>query len=99
MITREISPKGRSVRVTFALPVDSATSSVAIAGSFNSWSETAHTMALDKRRGLWKKSISFKPGDRVEFRYLLDGSRWRTEEEAYGTAVTPYFSANSVLEL
>ena len=56
-------------------------------------------MKLDSARGVWTRSISFKPGDKVEFRYLVDGHRWRNDEDADSYASTPYFSENSVLEL
>ena len=99
MIAKKLSPKGRSVRVTFALPANTAGHSVAIAGSFNDWSMTTHQMVLDKKGGVWKKNISFKPGSTVEFRYVIDGAHWHNENEADGTTPTPYFSENSVLQL
>ena len=99
MITKKLSPKGQSVRVTFALPAENAQRSVAIAGSFNEWSESKHAMKLDKKRGVWTRNISFRPGTRVEFRYFVDGVRWENDAEADGTAGTPYFSENSVLAL
>ncbi len=99
MITKSLSPKGRSVRVMFSFPAAEATESVVIAGSFNDWSVTRHAMALNRRRGIWHKRVSFRPGTRVEFRYLIDGKRWANEADADATAPTPYFSENSVLEL
>ena len=99
MLIRRVSPKGRSIRVTFAVPADQASTGVAVAGSFNNWSLTAHPMKLDRRRGLWKRSVSFRPGERVEFRYFIDGSRWHNEAEADATAASPFFSENSVLVL
>ena len=99
MIARKASPKGRSVRVTFQLPAESAASSVAVAGSFNDWNLSKDPMRLNARSGHWRKSISFKPGERIEFRYLVDGRHWRNEEDADGCVGTPFFSENSVLEL
>ncbi len=99
MIAKKLSPKGRSVRVTFDLPADVAHTAATVVGSFNDWDAARHPMKLDSARGVWTRSISFKPGARVEFRYLVDGHRWRNDEDADGYAGTPFFSENSVLEL
>ena len=99
MITKKTSPKGKSVRVTFELPAEVAEESAAIVGDFNEWSAEEHPMKLNKKKGVWSKSVSFKPGEKVEFRYYLDGTAWKNEEDADGTAETPFFSENSVLAL
>ena len=59
-----------------------------------------HTPGIDAS-GIVEESSSdqFKPGDKVEFRYLVDGHRWRNDEDADSYISTPFFSENSVLEL
>lgn len=99
MIHKKVSPKGRSVRVTFELPSDVASEKVAVAGDFNHWSTDADTMKFDQKRGVWKTTISLKPGVRHEFRYVVDGRNWRNDEEADGYAPNPYSGENSVLSL
>lgn len=99
MINKKLSPKGRTVRVTFELPSDVASENVAIAGDFNGWSTESNRMRFDKKKGIWKTSISFKPGVTHEFRYFVDGRVWRNDEAADGYASNPYFGENSVLTL
>lgn len=99
MIAKKLSPKGKSVRVTFELPADVVENSVAVVGDFNEWDTSKHLMKLDAKKGVWTKSISFKPGETVEFRYLVDEGQWRNDEGADRYAPTPYFSENGVLEL
>ena len=99
MIAKKTSPKGKSVRVTFELPAETATSSAAVAGTFNEWDVTKHPMKFNKKKGVWTTSISFKPGETIEFRYFIDESEWRNDEDADGTASTPFLSENSVLAL
>ena len=44
-------------------------------------------------------AVSLPAGNTYQFRYLVDGKEWRNDEDADGTAQTPYFSENSVLDL
>ncbi len=99
MIEKKVSPKGKSVRVVFELPAEVVEESAAVVGSFNEWDTTKDLMKFDKKKGVWTKSISFKPGETVEFRYLIDGAEWRNDEQADGYNATPFFSENSVLAL
>lgn len=99
MIRKQVSRKGRSVRVTFELPSEIASERIAVAGDFNDWDTENHSMRLDEKRGVWKTSISFKPGESHEFRYFVDGRTWCNDETADGYAPNPYFSENCILSL
>ncbi len=99
MITKKVSPKGKSVRVTFELPADAAEKSAFVVGDFNDWNATEGEMKFNATKKVWAKSVSFKPGDTVEFRYLIDEGQWLNDEEADEYKATPYFSENSVLAL
>lgn len=99
MIKKKVSPTGRSVRVTFELPGDVAEEGVALAGSFNDWDPEADPMKYIKTRSVWKKGITFKPGERHEFRYLVDGEEWRNDEDADDYVSNEYFEENSVVEV
>jgi 1,4-alpha-glucan branching enzyme len=99
MIQKKVSPKGKSVRVTFELPAETVENTAAVVGTFNEWNAEEGTMTFDAKKEVWTKSISCKPGETVEFRYLVDESQWLNDEEADETAATPYFSENSVLAL
>ncbi len=99
MIEKKVSPKGKSVRVTFALPAEAAHEKVAIVGDFNDWNPKKDSMKLDKKKGIWKTSISLKPGREYQFRYFVDDHEWRNDEEADAYVGNPYFGENSVLHL
>lgn len=99
MVNKKTSPKGKSVRVTFELPAEVAQDSVAIVGDFNEWDPKKHPMKFDKKAGVWTKSISFKPGNKHEFRYFVDGSTWRNDETVDKYVSNPYFCENGVLEV
>ncbi|MCY4234206.1 MAG: isoamylase early set domain-containing protein [Bacteroidetes bacterium] len=99
MILKKPSPKGRSVRVIFEVPIDEAHESVSVVGSFNDWDAAKHPMTRDDRKGVWTKSVSFKPGSKIEFRYFLDGHKWHNEPQADSYAPNPHYSENSVLTL
>lgn len=98
MIEKQSATNGKSVKVTFELPADVAEKSVAVVGDFNEWNESKHKMKLDKKKGMWTKSISLKPGT-YQFRYLLDEGQWRNDEQADRYVASPFFSENSVIEV
>jgi 1,4-alpha-glucan branching enzyme len=97
MITKKISPKGKSVRVTFSLPQDVAEKSVAVVGDFNGWDAKKGLMKLKKKDGVWTKGVSVKPGESLEFRYLADGSTWLNDEQADQQVPNEYFGTNCVV--
>lgn len=99
MIEKKASPRGKSVRVKFELPGDVAKEGVAVVGDFNDWSETEHQMKYVKSRNVWSTTISLQADSSYQFRYLVDGSDWRNDEQADGVEGNPYFSENSVINL
>ena len=99
MIQKKNHTKDDAVRVTFELPAEIAETSVAVVGDFNDWDPEKTLMTLNKKKGVWSKTISLKPGRPYEFRYYIDERRWENDEAADGYAPNPYFSENSVLEV
>lgn len=99
MIDKKPTKVGKQVWVTFSLPADDAISSVAVVGDFNEWNTEADAMKLDKKAGVWEKKVRLKQGERYEFRYLVNGEFWRNDDTADGTAYSPFFSENSVIQL
>ncbi len=90
MITRKPLARGNKVSVTFSVPADHASSSVAIVGDFNEWDDSAHALKLSKKEGVWKKAVQLAPG-RYEFRYFVDGERWENEPDADDHVWSPFF--------
>ena len=99
MVEKKVSPKGNSVRVSFVLPAEVAEESVAIVGDFNKWNAEKDAMKRDSKSGVWKKTITLKPGNTYQFRYFVDGGKWHNDEQADGYAPNPYSSQNSVLSV
>lgn len=99
MIEKKVSPKGKSVRVVFELPAEAAQKSVTVVGDFNEWNEETDVMKFDAKTGVWSKTISLKPGNTYEFRYLVDGREWRNDEQADGYVPNPFSGQNSLLNI
>ncbi len=99
MIEKTVSPKGKSVRVLFELPAEVAHESVKVVGDFNEWNADKGAMTFDAKTGVWTKAISLKPGNRYEFRYLVDGQEWQNDEEADGYVPNPFSGHNCVLNV
>lgn len=98
MIEKKLSPKGKSLKVTFKLPATVAEESVAVVGDFNNWDAGKHQMKLSVKNGEWTRSISFKPGTAHEFRYFVDGRQWKNDDAADGYVGTEFLSQNCLLE-
>ncbi len=69
---------GRSCRVTFELPPQANSNTVALCGEFNEWDPSKHPM---KRRkdGSFSLAVSLKSGNEYRYRYLLDGETWESD--------------------
>ena len=72
---------GRSCRVTFELPPQTNTETVALCGEFNEWDPTKHPMKR-RRDGSFSLAVSLKPGEEYRYRYLLDGEKWENDWDA-----------------
>ena len=54
---------------------------VAVAGSFNQWSTTAHPLTRGRRAGEWTTVVALPPGE-FSFMFVVDGARWLTPPAA-----------------
>jgi 1,4-alpha-glucan branching enzyme len=91
--------KGRSkgkVRVTFSLEPTPA-EMVQLAGDFNGW--RPETALKRQKDGSWKAALELVPGQRYEFRYLIDGARWANDPAADAYVANPYGAHNCVVDL
>ena len=99
MIQKQTSPRGKNVKVTFELPADAAQESVAVVGDFNDWSADKDKMKLDKKKGIWTKSVSLKPNNSYQFRYYVDGREWRNDDGADRYVANEFASENGVIDV
>ena len=49
--------------------------SVALAGSFNQWSQSSHPLVREGSRGLWTTLVRLPPGEYL-FMFVVDGAQW-----------------------
>lgn len=66
----EVTPAG--VRFVFVHP---SAGSVALAGTFNQWSTTTHTLTRAPKGGLWSIVTPLPPGEHA-FMFIVDGQQW-----------------------
>ena len=86
----------KAVTFTFRFRCEGATS-VALAGQFNGWSESAHVMRDDTDRGHWSITVSLAPG-RYEYKFFVDGRTWWNDPEA-PTVPNVWGSENSYVDV
>lgn len=66
--------------MTFSLPVDAPPGAVSVAGPFNDWTPGATPLKTSRRHGDRRATVTVPPGERVPFRYVLDGEHWFDDE-------------------
>ena len=98
MPKKDYSKKGRSCRVTFALPAEVKAQTAYLCGEFNDWSETSHPMKRYKD-GSFKLTVSLKPGKEYRYRFLLDGERWENDWDAEGYVPNALGSEDSLINI
>jgi 1,4-alpha-glucan branching enzyme len=94
MVKKRRISKDNVVKVTFALPADAAQESARVVGDFNGW---AGTPMQQQRDGTWRATVTLQPARQYEFRYLLDGERWLTDDAADGLARNPFGQDNALI--
>jgi 1,4-alpha-glucan branching enzyme len=87
----KIGNSARTVRVTFALPVDQAATGCSVVGDFNGWEPGVHPMRK-RSNGTRSASVTLPRDTRVQFRYLGDDGRWFNDPD-----VTEFDGSDSVL--
>jgi 1,4-alpha-glucan branching enzyme len=78
-------------RVTFTLPagLSKTAESANLVGDFNDWSITAHPMQR-RKNGQFATSIDLPVNNEYQFRYLLDGNLWETDQKADEVVPAPF---------
>jgi 1,4-alpha-glucan branching enzyme len=71
---RPAAPAVTAAGVRFVVAQPEATA-VAVAGTFNQWSASAHPMTRASARGVWTATVPLGAGDH-QFMYVVDGTRW-----------------------
>jgi hypothetical protein len=64
---------------TFSWPLPTP-SSVIVTGTFDSWSGNTHHLSRDPASGGWKGTVEIPWGEKVAYKYVVDGT-WMTRED------------------
>lgn len=86
-----------AAKVTFRYqPMIGGVSSVAVAGSFNSWNATANPLADADQDGVWSAEVEI-PAGRIEYKYVVNGDQWFTDEFASETSDDGFGGKNAIV--
>ncbi|WP_320822703.1 isoamylase early set domain-containing protein [Reinekea sp.] len=88
-------------KCTFSLPKDAAPNAdrVTLVGDFNDWAESALVLKQLKS-GEFKIDVDLPTGQKYQYRYLIDGTRWANDWAADEYIRIPEFATdNSVVSL
>jgi 1,4-alpha-glucan branching enzyme len=71
---------------------------VAVAGTFNQWSATAHPMSRASARGVWTATVPIGAGEH-RFMYVVDGTQWISPPHADDYEDDGFGSRNGVISV
>ena len=82
--------------VTFRSKAPKSTRSLQLLGEFNDWRSDRHPM---KRRkdGTWSVTVRLPKDEQFQFRYLIDGEQWLTDEQSDGLALNELGDPNALI--
>lgn len=87
-----------SCQVTFQIPPEVKAESVNLTGDFNGWDTRSLPMKRNQD-GSFSLTISLKPGNAYDYRFLLDGTRWENDKAADEYHGNPFGTSNSVVKV
>ncbi len=96
MITKTPAKRGKTTKVTFELPPDSARERAVLCGEFNDWSQD-DTPLTRRKDGRYSATLSLESGRSYRFKYLIDGERWENDLGADEYMDNGFGSKDSVL--
>jgi 1,4-alpha-glucan branching enzyme len=69
---------------------------VALAGSFNEWSDSSIVFARSAEPGAWTVTVALPPG-RYQYLFVVDGERWIPDPSAHAQVEDEFGQRNSLL--
>ena len=86
------------VSVTFEVTPEHAARSVCVAGDFNDWDSRALPMK-QRKDGTWAATIRLPKARTYQYRFVVNGDQWISDDQADAQAPNVHGSHNSVLDL
>lgn len=84
-----------TVLVQFELQAPNA-EQVALAGSFNGWSDSTLVARRDPATGLWTLTVPLPPGEH-EYLFVVDGEQWMPDPRAHAQVDDGFGNVNSMI--
>ena len=95
---KNMSPSGKSARVTFTAPKIENAESVHLVGDFNDWDKSA--TPLQKRKdGRFSATVSLDAGREYRFKYLVGHDQWINDEDADRYVSNDYGGDDSIVQI
>jgi len=96
MLKREALNGSQQVKVTFVIPNEAEQPKISVVGDFNGW-DPAATVFVKRQNNTRSVSATVPTGQRIRFRYYIDGGGWFNDDSADAYEVNEYGSQNCLL--
>ncbi|MHC4960098.1 MAG: isoamylase early set domain-containing protein [Planctomycetota bacterium] len=97
MITKKKTKGQKTTSVTFKTGIIEKAKTVEVVGDFNDWTAGKHQLK-QRKGGKWSTTIRLPRKKQFQFRYLVDGQEWLTDEESDGLMPNEFGTTNALLE-
>ena len=98
MLKKKPVRKTNKTSVVFEIEGFSDAADVSLAGDFNDW-QPARTPMKRRKDGAWAATVRLPNDQRYEYRIVVDGQTWMTDEESDALVPNPFGGHNSVVIL
>ena len=95
MLTKKYLKKKDTMEVTFEIPADGLTEAALVCEA-NNW-EPLPMKKANRGKGPFRLKLELPAGQEVQFRYVLDGTRWENDEKADAYWPNEHGTQNSVV--
>jgi len=98
MLKKTPVKKSNKISVVFEIDGFEDASELSLVGDFNDW-EPTRTPMKRRKDGAWTATMRLPKDQRYEYRIVVDGQRWMTDNDADAIVPNPFGGHNSVLIL
>jgi 1,4-alpha-glucan branching enzyme len=98
MLKKKALKKSNKTSVVFEIAGFGDADSICLVGAFNDWELDKHKLKL-RKDGSWATTLRLENNKSYEYRFVVDGTQWQTDQDADELVLNEFGEYNSVVAL